>query len=112
MSITRCQRCGVEAQGEKGDPSARIFRRAMKGHCTACHVVTFLKNLNQAHGGALFERHDPATSLRLPHVQEAFYRVMKAGNAEATPDEIDWDMVIAKWSDDHADANSSEGLFS
>lgn len=36
-------------------------------------------------------------ALELPHVREQFEAVMRAGAAEAMPDEIDWARVIALW---------------
>lgn len=99
MSTIPCDRCGRLCQGAAGRPDARVFRRAIrKGHCTVCHTISILKQLDESHGGALFP--SGPECLRYPHVQEQFAAVMRAGNAEVDAAEIDWDLVIAGWGDD------------
>lgn len=104
--MTTCDRCNRPCRGSAGDPKARIFRKAMKGLCTTCYVIDILKRLNADHGGMLLPNGpDP---LRYQHVQEQFAAVMRAGNAQALPDEIDWDAVVTNWGDD----KPKGGLFS
>jgi hypothetical protein len=97
-TITACRRCGRAARGSDGDSQARIYRRSKKGECTECHAVLILKSIDQMHGGKLLP--PGATwqeALRLPHVQQQFGALMKAGNAECNVDEINWDRVIEVW---------------
>jgi hypothetical protein len=37
------------------------------------------------------------SALRLPHVRDQFAAVLAAGLADARPDELDWDRIIANW---------------
>ena len=105
--VTTCRRCGRPALGSSdGSPNALVYKRAMKGECTECHAVVILKGLNEMHGGMLFK--DGPECLRLPHIQEQFAAVMKAGMADASPDEINWEGVIALWD---AVADKPKGLF-
>ena len=93
---THCQRCGRPARGRAGSSKARMLRRAKTGVCVECGVVQFLQQLDNMHGGNLFPD-GTAESLLLPHVREQFAATMKAGMADAMPDEIDWERVIAIW---------------
>jgi hypothetical protein len=45
--------------------------------------------------------------LLAPHVQQQFARVMKAGNADATPEEINWQRVVENWNLPFAKAKKS-----
>lgn len=97
-SESSCDRCGRKAVGERGSPDAKIFRRAERGHCAECHVVTIIQTLSNMHGaGTLPTGERLRESLRLPHVQQQFYALMRAGSADAVPSEIDWDRVIEVW---------------
>ncbi len=74
------------------------MRRARKGNCADCAVIVFLQQLENMQGGKLLPPGQTwAEALRLPHAQEQFAVVMRAGNADASPDEIDWDRVISLW---------------
>ncbi len=99
---TECQRCGRAARGGDGNPNARIMRRARKGNCVDCATIVILQRLDNMHGSKQHGSLLPAgftwaEALALPHVREQFAAVMKAGNADVKPDEIDWDRVIELW---------------
>lgn len=95
---TACQRCGEAAIGQDGNPEARIMRRARKGLCVNCAAIVFLQRLDTMQGGKFLPAgHTWAEALRLSHVQEQFADMMRAGNADANPDEIDWDRVVSLW---------------
>ena len=101
-SRTECQRCGRAALGGDGNPEARIMRRSQQGVCVDCATVIFLQRLDNMHGSKMHGHLLPpgetwATALCLPHVQEQFAAVMKAGKADANADEIDWNRVIELW---------------
>lgn len=94
---TSCQRCGVLARGApSAKPDARMFRRATTGVCIECGAVLFVQRLQSMYGPDTFR--GLPESLRLPHVQEQFGALMRAGNSEASPDEIDWERVVEVWS--------------
>ena len=98
VSVSSCQRCGRAALSRDGNPDARMMRHARKGCCVDCAAVIFLQQLENMAGGKLLPPgHTWAEALRLPHVQEQFAALMTAGNADASPDEIDWERVIELW---------------
>jgi len=75
-----------------------MMRRAQKGLCVNCSVIVFLQQLGNMHApGALPTGDKMKEALRLPHMQEQFAAVMRAGKADANPDEIDWNRVIDLW---------------
>ena len=94
--LTHCERCGVPARGADGSPSAKMLRRAQRGFCLPCAVVMFLQQLENMYGADTWR--GMPECLRLPHVQKQFASMMRAGCAEAKPEEVDWEEVIAKWS--------------
>lgn len=95
--MPKCQRCGCLANGTpSAKPDARMLRHATAGVCIECAVVLFIQRLSNMHVPGAFR--GLPESLRLPHVQEQFAAVMRAGNAEASPEEVDWDRVIEVWS--------------
>lgn len=72
-----------------------LLRRAVKGACVDCAVVLFIQRLANMHVANAFP--GLPESLRLPHVQKQFEAVMRAGKADALPDEINWERVIGVW---------------
>jgi hypothetical protein len=92
----KCQRCGRTCIAQPtAKPDAILLRRGVKGTCVDCAVTEFIQRLTSMHVyGAI--RGLPG-SLRLPHVQQQFIAVMRAGGAEANPDEISWERVIENW---------------
>ncbi len=98
VSKAACQRCGRAALGRDGNPDARMMRHARKGNCVDCAAIVFLQQIDNLQGGKLLRAgHTWAEALTLPHVREQFAAMMTAGNADADPDEIDWDRVIELW---------------
>jgi hypothetical protein len=96
MKTALCKRCGVPGRGEPNpDSTARPFRKAACGHCTACAVVLFFQD-EDSMGLALPPDFDPE-GLRLPHVQQQFAKVLAVGNSELQFADIDWGEVIRKW---------------
>lgn len=98
VSKTACQRCGRAVKGRDGSPNARMMRRARKGLCVECAAIVFLQHIDNMNGGNLLPSgYTWGEAIRLPHVREQFAAVMRAGNADADPDEIDWERVIILW---------------
>lgn len=91
LNCVRCsKRCRVAA---KRNPNAELFVKGTKEtgrYCADCLVVDFLKNSED----------DPA-GFRLPHMQQQMVAIILAARkehgAELTPEEVDWDEVIANW---------------
>lgn len=98
LKTTKCQRCGDEGiASESSSPSARPFRKALKGYCTPCVVCKFFQDEgDRGIGHALPPDFDPE-NLRLPHLQEQFARVLAVGCSELLIEQINWDKVIEKW---------------
>jgi hypothetical protein len=94
--VVRCRRRGDPALGVTSTkPSARPFKRALRGNCTAC-AVCYLFQSEDCFGFALPPNFDPE-GLRLPHIQKLFARLLAVGDSELTMEEINWDDVIRKW---------------
>lgn len=93
----QCERCGVRLQvGPAPGSEARLLRRSKepKGFCVNCAVHNFLRNtyppnLQLAESGPEI--------LLLPHIQEVFTGIMKAGFADAVPQEINWQLIVDNW---------------
>ena len=96
---THCRRCGDLCLAVKSDkPSARPFRRSLRGLCSACVVCRFFQDRTGEFGiGFALPPHFNPEGLLLPHVQEQFARVLAVGRSELRIDDIDWVKVIEKW---------------
>ena len=91
---TTCERCGQPLRvADQRNPDARMLRyaQAPEGHCVNCAVAAWFVELELRRLVP-----DPA-ALRLPHVQQQFVAVMRANQADAQPEEIDWEHVIKNW---------------
>lgn len=98
VAATPCRRCGRAALSSDGNPDARMMRRAKEGVCADCATIVFLQRLDNMHGGMLLPTGQTwAEALNLPHVRERFAALMRAGDADADPDEIDWERVVELW---------------
>lgn len=93
----QCERCGVRLQvGPAPGSEARLLRRSKvpKGFCINCAVHNFLRNtyppnIQLAESGPEI--------LLIRHIQDVFVGIMKAGFADANPDEIDWQRIVDNW---------------
>lgn len=94
---TNCQRCGARCRVDaRRGSDAKMLRRSKepKGLCVNCAVHDFLRNtyppnIQLAESGPKI--------LLYPHIQELFAEIMKAGFADANPDEIDWQRIVDNW---------------
>jgi len=94
---TSCQRCGVKLKVDaKRSSEAKMLRRSKepKGLCVNCAVHDWLRNtyppnIQLAESGPKI--------LLIPHIQVVFAEIMKAGFADARPDEIDWKLIVDNW---------------
>ena len=97
VTIVNCKRCAVRCRiGGPANPDARMLRFAKEGHglCVNCAVHDFLRNCYPAN--MMMAKSGPA-ALLLEHVQEVFAGIMKAAMADATPPEIDWQLIVDNW---------------
>ena len=93
----QCDRCGARLQvGPAPGSEAKLLRRSKvpKGFCINCAVHNFLRNtyppnIQLAESGP--------DILLIPHIQTVFAGIMKAGFADANPDEIDWQRIVDNW---------------
>lgn len=120
--VVHCERCHAPCRvADRQNPDARLLRASLtgKGYCVNCGVTEFLKfehtvgtitrrceecgDCVDAQPGEIPCRcdkpqpADPRKFFGLPHVQEQFAAIMSTGGADASPEEIDWDEVIANW---------------
>ena len=95
-----CARCGVRCRKAAGNPEARLLAYSLSDHgfCLNCAVTEFLQNLDVIRDSMILLKKpfDPA-AFRLTHVQQQFFQIMAAGNADAKPTDIDWLEVEANW---------------
>ena len=97
MNITNCRRCGKKLRVDpKPQSNAKMLKRGSqaKGFCINCAVHDWLRNTYPVN--IIFTTLSP-DALRLEHIQQQFITLMQAGNADANPDEIDWERIIANW---------------
>ena len=97
MEITHCQRCGAKCQvNPKPDSNAKMLKRGKqaKGFCVNCAVHDWLRNTYPVN--LMFATLSPDV-LRLEHIQQQFTGIMRAGGADANPDEINWEAIIENW---------------
>jgi hypothetical protein len=99
--IVHCLRCAVPCRTGKPDPEARILQisEGPCGYCVNYDVTWFFMStrpLLELIKGADGENMG-VNALRLPHIQEQFAAVMRAGFAQVPPEAIDWLEIIANW---------------
>lgn len=92
-----CDRCGRKCQtASKQNPDAQPIRKSLvpKGCCVDCAITCFIRTGPLAYAlGAT----SPREALSLPHVQQQFDAVFRAGGCSEVSEEIDWDRVIENW---------------
>jgi len=91
-----CKRCGLPCRlsGQPGE-KAKMLRFAQgPGLCVNCAVHDWLRNTYPVN--LIFTTLSP-DALRLEHIQQQFAGIMRAGFADASPDEIDWEAIITNW---------------
>ncbi len=68
--------------------------REPKGLCVNCAVHDWLRNTYPVN---LILAGSKPELLRFEHIQQQFTDIMRVGGADANPDEIDWEAIIANW---------------
>lgn len=93
----RCNRCDMPLKVDaKPGSKAKLLRRAKTadGYCVHCAMHDWLRNtypinLQLAESGPRI--------LLYPHVRDVFAGIMRAGNSDATLDEINWNYIVECW---------------
>ena len=92
-----CARCGKLCRvAGPGSAAARLLRLASTaaGYCATCCTHEFLLSIETLRDGIL--RNGPAM-LRKPAIQETFAQLCRVGNADADPQDIDWNWMVDHW---------------
>jgi hypothetical protein len=92
-----CERCSRPCRvAPDRNPEAKLLRKSAvpKGVCVNCAATEWLMNTYPCN--MLLDQSGPE-HLRHPAIQEQFAAIMASGMADARPDEIDWEAVIANW---------------
>lgn len=97
--IVSCSRCGQPCRvAESSNPNARLLKHATRpvqdGLCANCAMTAFIRSVETIMYGITKNGLAP---LRDPRIQKEFEGLLQAGEADATPYELDWDRVIANW---------------
>jgi len=97
--IVLCARCSARCKNMPVPNSkAKMLKRGVgeKGSlCISCAVHDWLRNtypVNRILAGMQNPKY-----LLLPHIQEQFTGIMRAGFSDARPDEIDWQLIVDNW---------------
>ena len=96
-TVVSCKRCAVPCRiGGPANPDAKMLRFLKEGHglCVNCAVHDFLRHCYPAN--MMLARSGPA-GLLLEHIQNCFADIMKVALADATPPEIDWQLIVDNW---------------
>jgi hypothetical protein len=97
QQVTFCQRCGAMVRlAGPGRKDAKMLRYAKqpKGYCASCAVHDWLRNtypvnIQLAESGPKILLHEG--------IRKMFSDIMRAGNADAKPDEINWNLIVENW---------------
>lgn len=96
-TVCRCERCNVPIRMDpKPDSRARMLERAQKPQalCVNCALHDCLRNTYPLN--ILLAESGPS-ALAHDHIRRQIEKVMRVGNADAFPDEIDWDRIAENW---------------
>jgi hypothetical protein len=97
QAATLCDRCGAPVRANSTrSPNARLLRRSLTadGVCAGCAATAFLKTMDLM--ASILAVTGPGILLT-PTAQAQFGAVLKSGNADAKPEEIDWRRVVVHW---------------
>lgn len=93
-----CTRCGKLGQaGPPPNPEGRLMvyaQTADNAMCADCAATAFIKGVETLMYAIFL---NGVQMLLNPVIQRGFAEVMKAGNADATPEEINWQRVVDNW---------------
>ena len=97
--ICECQRCGARCRvAADRNPKAKMLRKSAvpKGLCVNCAAHDWLRNTYPANMILAESQHGPRILMNVS-VREQFAEIMQGQNADAKPDEINWNLMIENW---------------
>jgi hypothetical protein len=90
-NIKLCPRCEKPCLASTGgNQQARPVRKSNNGMCLECTTTSVLLSLP---GADMM----PKDAVLLPHIQEQFGAVLRAGNADPDANNIDWERIAENW---------------
>src|SRR5229473_834031 len=97
IRFARCERChlSMRVRVQPGNPDARLMRYSDtgKGLCASCAAALFLQSVEH-----IKQMIDEKRELLLWEAsQQQFALLMQTGNADAKPQEINWQSVHDHW---------------
>ena len=101
IQVVFCSRCGLPCKlANHATEEARLLKHATSpetsGYCPDCAIADFMKNHSPL--GYLMEQNPAGKEMLLDsRVQARFARLLQAGNADAKPTEINWQVVYDNW---------------
>jgi len=101
IPVVYCSRCGAPGKlADSATEDAKLLKHATRpetsGFCVDCAVTDFFKNRSPL--AELLSMNPLGTKMLLdPRVQKQFAGLMQAGNADAKPEEINWQRVVENW---------------
>jgi hypothetical protein len=97
IRFVRCERCNLSmrVRVQKANPDAMLMRYAEsgKGLCASCAATMFLHSVEHIKK-TIDEKRE---MLLWPAMQQQFTVLMAAGQADAKPEEINWQAVHDNW---------------
>jgi hypothetical protein len=101
IPVVNCSRCGEPCKlADTANEEARLLKHATKpetsGYCLDCAVADFMQN--RSHLAEMMAMNPHGKQMLLDaRVQQQFAAVMQAGQADARPEEINWQRVYEHW---------------
>ena len=91
-----CERCGARCRVVgPGQPDARLLKySASGGLCVNCATHDWLRTTPPLN--SQIAKQGPRILLH-PHVRDLFGQLLRAGNADANLDEINWNLIVENW---------------
>jgi len=96
-----CSRCGELCKlAHTATKDARLLKHAIRpetrGFCPDCAVTDFFKNQSQL--AMLLEMNPTGKAMLLDaRIQQQFASILQTGNADAKPEEINWQRIYENW---------------
>jgi hypothetical protein len=101
IPMVPCSRCGrvcvVRGPGKEDATLLRLAETPENGLCVDCSATSFLKSIPIIVELLDEKGPDGPKAFLSPHMQEQFADLMRAGHADAKPEEINWENVVAHW---------------
>jgi hypothetical protein len=99
IRFVRCQRCNLSmrVRVRPGNPDALLMQLSPTGEglCASCAATLFLHDKRHEHIKHMID--EKRELLLWEAMQQQFASLMQAGNADARPEEINWQSVHDNW---------------